>query len=549
MSGGIESWIHGLILKRYSWSKVYCNTLYIMSSKIIDNVIICASGKGTRLYPLTKYIPKYLVNPDNFNILTHLVKYWASYTETITIIIEEKYNVITEYYLKQLNVSYKILNVDIDTQGNAYTLYHALKNDYDHTRVLITWCDIYPTVKIPDEVFNGTVIFTHGNECRYNFEKVADTALSTFGHNHIIEEKANGNIIGIYYFNDFISMNYTNELEDIINIIPRFHPVINSYEITHLADVGDMEKLLNYENANKSIYETRYYNKITEVGENLKKESAHPIGNEIIIGEINFYKSIQQYNLSCFPKIYEFGETHFVMEKIHGDVLKNLDVYLYIETFIETLKKLHSTSKLKVSKEKFIDDLSFEFCSKIKAHAENIKPLSSHFNHINRINGIDINYDINFIIDDLYKRIENNLVSNEVSYSLIHADAHFSNTMVSDKIVFIDPYGRFGHSMVYGSEYFDFCLILFSLTGFDEFSASKKYHFDIENNNILLNITIQDLDKYKPFFTKHNINWDTCMYMCILHWIKFTYYTSNHILKSVGSYYHGMYLYHKYVLA
>ena len=523
------------------------------NKKIIDNVIICASGKGTRLYPLTQFIPKYLANPDNFNILTHVVKYWSSYTDNITIIIEEKYNVITEYYLKQLNVSYKIINVSIDTQGTAYTLYNALKNDYDHTKVLITWCDIYPSVKIPHEVFNETVIFTHGNECRYNFAK--QTALSTFGDNHIIEEKPNGNIIGIYYFHDFVSMNYTNDLEDIINVIPKYHSLINSYEITNLADVGDMEKLLNYENANKSIYETRYYNKITEVGDRLKKESAHPIGNEIIIGEINFYKSIQQYNLSCFPKIYEFGETHFVMEKIHGDVLKNLDVYLYTETFIETLKNLHNTSKLEVSKEKLIDDLSFEFCTKIKAHAENIKPLSSHFSHINKINGIDITqYDINFIIDDLYKRIEENLVSDKevYEYSLIHADAHFSNTMVvsaSDKIVFIDPYGRFGHSMVYGNEYFDFCLILFSLTGFDEFSASKKYHFDIENNNILLNINIQELEKYKKFFTKHNINWDTCMCMCILHWIKFTYYTSNHILKSVGSYYHGIYLYHKYVLA
>jgi hypothetical protein len=130
-----------------------------------------------------------------------------------------------------------------------------------------------------------------------------------------------------------------------------------------------------------------------------------------------------------------------------------------------------------------------------------------------------------------------------------HADSHFSNTMVeSNRIVFIDPYGRFGHSMVHGSIFFDYCLILFSLTGFDAFSASKKYHFDIENDNILLNIDVKDLDKYKLIFLKHNINWNTCMCMCILHWIKFTFYTSNHILKSVASYYHGMYLYHKYIL-
>jgi choline kinase len=508
----------------------------------IDVVVICASGKGVRLTPLTKYIPKFLVNPDNFNILTHIVKYWEPYTKNIVVIVEEKYNTITDYYLKMLSVPYKIINVNIDTQGNAYTLYKALNNDYEHKRLLITWCDIFPSISIPKSVFNNTVIFTHGNQCRYSYK------------NNIIEEKEDGNIIGIYYFNDFVSMKYDEESNDIINVMPKYYSSFDSYEITELIDVGDMEKLLAYENKNKSEYETRYYNKITEVEhDRLKKESAHPIGNEIIRGEINFYKTIQQYTLSCFPKIYEIGEHHFIMEKINGVVLKTLNVELYIELFIETLKTLHNTSTIQVPKETILSDLKYEFNIKIKEHTKDIKPLSNNFNQIRKINGISILHrDIDYIIDDLYKRIENSLISHDreiYEYSLIHADSHFSNTMVeSNRIVFIDPYGRFGHSMVHGSVYFDYCLILFSLTGFDEFSASKKYHFDIEDDNIVLNIMVQDLEKYKPFFLKYDINWNTCMCMCILHWIKFTFYTSNHILKSVASYYHGMYLYHKYIL-
>lgn len=510
--------------------------------KTIDYLVICASGKGTRLTPLTNYIPKLLVNPDNFNILTHIVKYWKSYTENIVVIIEEKYNTITEYYLKTLNVMYKIINVNIDNQGNAYTLYNALKNDYDHKRVLITWCDIFPSINIPKTIFNNNIIFTHGNQCRYSYK------------NGIIEKKIDGNIIGIYYFNDFISMKYTNELDDIINVIPKYYSSFDEYNIIELSDVGDMDKFLAYENKNKNKYETRYYNKITEIENNLlKKEAAHPIGNEIITGEINFYKTIQQYNLSCFPKIYEFGKNYFIMEKINGVLLKTLNIELYMDLFIETLKTLHNTSIIKVSKDTLLNDLKFEFNTKIKEHTYNVKPLIQNFNNIHKINNINIIHnDINYIIDDLYKRIENDLISFDkktYDYSLIHADSHFSNTMIeSNRIVFIDPYGRFGHSMVHGSVYFDYCLILFSLTGFDNFSASKKYHFDIENNNIFLNIDIQDLEKYKLYFLKHNINWNTCMCMCILHWIKFTFYTSNHILKSVASYYHGMYLYHKYIL-
>ena len=511
--------------------------------KPIDNVIICASGKGTRLMPITNYIPKYLVNPNNFNLLTLIVKYWEPYTKNITIIIEEKYNTITEFYLKTLNVQYKIINVNIDKQGNAYTLYNALKTEYDHTKVLITWCDIFPLVSIPYDIFDKTIIFTHGNECRYNFE------------NNIIEQKSNGNIIGIYYFNDYISMKYTNELDDIIDVIPKYHTSLHSFEITKLSDVGDMNKFLNYENNNKSQYNTRYYNKITEMENNLlKKEMAHPIGEEIIKGEINFYKSIQQYNLTCFPKIYELGETYFIMEKIKGDVLKNLDIDLYIDLYIETLKQLHNVSKIDVTKDTLLIDLNYEFNIKIKTHVENIKIFRDYFNYIDSINNVKIlNNDVNSIIDNLYNKIEKGLLgsNNEVyEYSLIHADSHFSNTMVdleSNKIIFIDPYGRFGHSMVHGSVYFDYCLILFSLTGFDEFSASKNYHFNIENNTINLNINVKELEKYKSILLKHNIDWDICMCMCILHWFKFTYYTSNHILKSIGSYYHAMYLYHKYV--
>jgi len=509
----------------------------------IDYVVICACGKGTRLEPLTNYIPKYLVNPDNFNLLTIIIKYWKSYTKKIVLIIEEKYNNITDFYMKSLDVNYKIHNVKITDQGNCYTLYNALRDDYNNSRLLITWCDIYPTEKIPHYVFNNNVIFTYGNECRYSY------------CDNIISPDPSGNVIGIYYFKNFMQMKYKNEADDIINVIPSYHKLISSYELSGLTDVGDMTKFLKFQNKNKTEYSTRYYNKITEVGPNLlKKELAHPDGLDIIKGEINFYHAIQPYTLTCFPVIYEFGETYLIMEKINGRVLKDLPQEEYLDILIESLEELHKISSITVNKTKFIEDLYHEFNFKIKHHIEKITPFITHFNYITNINDIKIQYsNITTMIDDLYSRIERELIENvdSLTYNLIHADAHFSNTMVvsySKKIVFIDPYGRFGHSMIYGSPYFDFCLILFSLTGFDIFSSSKDYHFDIHETTINTNIFIKELENCKAKFEKHNINWNVCLYMCILHWAKFTFYTSNHILKSVGAYYHSIYLYHKLVL-
>jgi hypothetical protein len=510
--------------------------------KPIDYVVICASGKGTRLEPLTKYIPKYLVNPSNFNLLTIIVNYWKSYTNNLILIIEEKYNEITKYYMDLLNVNYKILNVNITDQGNGYTLYHALGETYNNFRILITWCDIFPTENIPHYVFNkDAIIFTYGNgECRYNY------------CDNILSPQSNGNVIGIYYFKKFVSMTYINNRDDIIDAIPRYYPILDSYELTNLSDVGDMPKLLNYNNITKTKYSTRYYNKITEIGPNkLKKEVAHPVGIEIIKGEINFYREIQKYSLPCFPTIYELGDTHFVMEHINGHMLKDLPIDDYLEKLIITLKTLHQVSMNTVSKSKLIEDLNFEFNSKIKMHVEKIKPLLSPFSYITRVNDLDIQqYNMNKIIDDLYLRIEKKLAEDNCIYNLIHADSHFSNTMVSSdskQIVFIDPYGRFGHSMIHGNVYFDFCLILFSLTGFDSFSSSKDYHFDISGTTLNTNISIKDFELCKTLFKSYNINWDICLYMCILHWAKFTFYTSNHILKSVASYYHAIYLYHRFI--
>jgi hypothetical protein len=45
------------------------------SSNVIDYVIILASGLGSRLYPLTKHIPKILVTFDNQIFLNTIIDY------------------------------------------------------------------------------------------------------------------------------------------------------------------------------------------------------------------------------------------------------------------------------------------------------------------------------------------------------------------------------------------------------------------------------------------------------------------------------------------
>jgi D-arabinose 5-phosphate isomerase GutQ/beta-phosphoglucomutase-like phosphatase (HAD superfamily) len=498
--------------------------------KPIDNLIICASGKGTRLYHLTKYIPKYLVNIDNSSILIHIIKYWEKYTDNIILIIEEKYNDISEYYLKQCNVKYKIKNVVIDKEENAYTLYNALGDEFNNTRVLITWCDIFPAVDIDHSVFKGNIIFTHGSNCRYKFT------------NTIVKEDG-GNIVGLFFFENFVSMNYENLKQDICDLIPTYYPSIKSYDIKTLVDVGDMDKLLSFQK-NNNIYTTRYFNQITDIGNGLlKKESIHPNGDILIKREMKYYKAIHNYNLP-FPKIHDYGDKYFILDKIEGVSLSESNLPI----LLEALKKLHSIESVEVSEDVFINDLSIEFNTKIKDRLLKIKPIILYFQNIKYVNSIQIIYDTKYIINDLYKRIYNNLIGSKQRYTLIHGDCQFSNTMLKDgTVIFIDPRGYFGKTFLFGNENYDFSKVLYALSGYDTFNSRHNYSFDIDNNNLILDF-VENLQKYEQIFTANGIDWNTCLYMCVLHWFGLSEYISNNILKSSAAYYYAIYLYHTVVL-
>ena len=69
-----------------------------LSNKKLDFVVISCCGKGTRLYPITKDIPKFLINIENRNFLKMMIDYWKEYTDNFIIINDKKYNNIIHFY-------------------------------------------------------------------------------------------------------------------------------------------------------------------------------------------------------------------------------------------------------------------------------------------------------------------------------------------------------------------------------------------------------------------------------------------------------------------
>jgi beta-phosphoglucomutase-like phosphatase (HAD superfamily) len=517
--------------------------IQVMNTKPIDYIVICASGKGTRLLPLTKDIPKLLVNIDNLNILNKITNYWGRYSNKFVVIIDSKYNGIVDFYLRTSGIEYEIINVDCNNgEENSYTLHHALNHEkYMNKKLLITWCDIYPDSIIQEHLFSDkNIIFTYKNYGRYD-------AID----NKIIK-KPYGNIIGIYYFSSYQHITIFEPKMDICDCYKKNFGDFVTYEIETLTDIGDYQKLCYYIHSKKQTYSTRYFNELIDISDNvLEKRSTCSYGNSIITNEMAFYK----YNsLDNVPEIVEFGTDFFRMKKIENartiiDIFNSSDIELqkrFICNILCELEKIHRLEQITVSKTVLLQDIKIEFYDKVLQRLDNIQPLLSYFNRIKSVNNIHIKYDHTYIIDKIYKNIKTYMLENEITYNTIHGDPHMSNILMDshNKLWFIDPRGYFGNTKLFGWKEYDIGKLIYSLSGFDEINNNDNHFFIIDDkNNIDTNIT-NNIDNYLHIFEKYDKN--MLINMTILHWFGLTDYSKNNIHKCISSYYYGIYLYHLY---
>ena len=183
------------------------------------DVLIVASGKSSRLINYTKdYLPKYLLNIDNYPALVTIIKYWKKYAQRFFLIIDEKFNTLTQFtidnFLTEQKENIHIFNYN-NQDGTAYTIDFIYQNNlkkFNINNLLITWCDILPNEELNLHHFrnvkkekNNLFVFTFGNNCRYLLE-----------NNKIIEKKE-GNIIGIYYIENLeYNINNIEKGKDIV---------------------------------------------------------------------------------------------------------------------------------------------------------------------------------------------------------------------------------------------------------------------------------------------------------------------------------------------
>lgn len=510
----------------------------------IDNIVIVACGKGTRLKPLTTNIPKILVNINNDNIINKILNYWSQYCNNFIIIIESEFNTLVEFYLKQKdNIKYEIRNLEINNnEENSYTISHTL-TDCDGKNLLLTWCDLFPREDINFSKILNNCIFTNSFS-NYNSRYYAE-------ENKTIIKMTNyskGNIVGIYYIKNFKRLIYKTPYQDLCDCFIDNYKEFQTYELDNIVDIGDFEKFNKLIISN--IFPTRFFNEIKQISSNkLIKKSINAYGDKVIKDEIKFYKFLQENKIE-YPiiKIDNIGETSFEMDYIKNPTVyesikenKNPEI---IKKLLIFLNNLYLKNIKNVDYEIILNDLQLDTVNKIIERNNLISSVINDYKYISYVNGVKIDSYEN-IMEKLNLRINKfTSKSKNLFYNICHGDLNLSNIFISDdnNFIFIDPRGKFGDSDVYGLKYYELSKIYFSLFGFDAFNSDSHYYFNITGNNISSNISnlIDKIYIFKDVFTLDEYEFIITIAVSI--WLGLPYYFKNNISKMIGAYFHSLYL-------
>src|ERR1035437_8814912 len=131
----------------------------------MENIIIQAGGRGSRLAPLTKNKPKALVSIDNLPIIFHLFKKFPD--ANYKIIADYKSDILQKYLNTFADVNFEIIIPE--AEGTASGIKVAIK-DFENAPFMIIWSDLIlsENFEIPN-LEKNYVGMSKSFECRWSY--------------------------------------------------------------------------------------------------------------------------------------------------------------------------------------------------------------------------------------------------------------------------------------------------------------------------------------------------------------------------------------------
>ena len=494
----------------------------------IDNIIIQAGGKGTRLEHLTYNKPKCIVSINNLPIIFYAFKQFPN--ANFKIISDYKADVL-EKYLSIYARDYNYEIVKTNKKGTASGLKDAIKNIPEDQPFMIMWSDLILSDSFHFPVDKNNYIgISKDFECRWSY---VDNKFIKF------PSKENG-VAGLFIFSNKAYLQDIPEEGAFVDYLSKKNLLFERLNLYGAKEIGT---LLSYDEKSNGIPKCRPFNHMDFVGDLVVKKPITIQGEKIAKDEIAWYKEVKQLGFFNIPQIYEFEPLK--MKKVDGknifdyQNLSKKQKHIILNQLVDTLKELHNLSE------------------EIPAVSDSVK--KNYFEKtFDRINSVK---DLIPFANDEYIRINKKLYKNPFfikeqilekvndimpdSFSLIHGDCTFSNIMYDnfeEKVILIDPRGYFGDTKLYGDTNYDWAKLYYSLVGnYDQFNR-KNFILEIDEDNVNLEIKSNGWEMLEnEFFNLIGVsNINKIKFIHAIIWLSLTTYTWDDYDSICGAFYNGV---------
>lgn len=500
----------------------------------VDYIVIQAGGKGTRLGSLTHNKPKGIVPVKNLPIIFHLFNKYPD--KKFIIIGDYKYDVLVKYLETFCGVRY--VTVKAEGTGTCAGIGAALECIPDDEKFMLVWSDLILGDEIDIETTSGNAIgISKDFECRWSYSN---------GEFKEEPSKEQG-VAGLFVFENKKLLKDVPREGEFVRWLQGKALKFQEFPLNGTVEAGTI-KALEQLNEQQSEFRCRAFNSIEIQGNILIKRPVDAQGRNLAVREVKWYQEVAKYNFNKIPVIYEY--TPLTMELIRGENIFRTHLTLeqkkrVIDNLVDSLNKLHSFSSVPAD----VFSIWDTYYTKTFSRLDRIRDLVPFANEkLIKINGI-VCRNPYFLKNEVRQYIQSLCVNPCETFTLIHGDCTFSNTMVDKElnVIFLDPRGYFGSSELYGDISYDWAKLYYSIYGdYDQFN-NGNFSLDIREGEVALDIASNGWRETAEYYLKKipERNSRKIKFLHALIWLSLTTYAWEDYDSVCGAFYNGTFLLHE----